>query len=98
MQLLCQLRCVSQGRRVSCLGSYSRFISLTILLYSPRYTLGCSLGAGFTGLIVILALGLHFKLSAENKKRDRIHGPVDPEEHIDVSALGDQNPKFRYLT
>lgn len=46
----------------------------------------------------MLALGLHFKLSMENKTRDRIYGPVDPEERIDVSMLGDQNPKFRYLT
>ncbi|KAH9206553.1 major facilitator superfamily domain-containing protein [Leptodontidium sp. 2 PMI_412] len=81
-------------------GQCSSFVSSAVFpkTEAPRYTLGCSLGAGFTGLIVMLALGLHFKLSMENKKRDRIYGPVDPEERIDVSMLGDQNPKFRYLT
>ena len=66
--------------------------------FSPFYTLGCSLGAGFTGVIVLLSLGLHFKLEMENKKRDRVHGVVDPDKHIDVSKLGDKHPKFRYLT
>ena len=64
----------------------------------PFYTLGCSLGSGLTGLIIILALRLHLKLSAENEKRDERFGFVDPEEHLDVSVLGDQHPKFRYLT
>ncbi|PMD36045.1 MFS general substrate transporter [Hyaloscypha variabilis F] len=81
-------------------GQCSSFVSSAVFpsTAAPFYTLGCALGAGFTGLITLLALALHFKLEHENQKRDRENGPVDPDEHIDVSALGDQHPKFRYLT
>ncbi|CZR58203.1 probable permease of the major facilitator superfamily [Phialocephala subalpina] len=81
-------------------GQCSSFVSSTVFpkTDAPFYTLGCSLGAGFTGLIVILALGLHFMLERENKRRDALHGPIDSEEQIDVSNLGDAHPKFRYLT
>ncbi|KAF4629374.1 hypothetical protein G7Y89_g8770 [Cudoniella acicularis] len=81
-------------------GQCSSFVSSAVFPTSaaPFYTVGCSLGAGFTGLIILLSLGLHFKLDMENKRRDRVFGPVDSEENIDVSNLGDQNPKFRYLT
>ncbi|KAH8672826.1 retrograde regulation protein 2 [Tricladium varicosporioides] len=81
-------------------GQCSSFVSSAVFPKSaaPFYTVGCSLGAGLTGAIVVLALGLHFKLEAENKRRDRVYGAVDPDEHVDVSALGDGNTKFRYLT
>lgn len=51
-----------------------------------------------TGLIVVLALGLHFKLEHENKKRDRLYGKVDENVRIDVTDGGDNNHAFRYLT
>lgn len=59
---------------------------------------GCATGCGLTGLIVILALGLHFKLEAENRSRDREYGPVDEDVQVDVTQGGDQNRNFRYLT
>lgn len=64
----------------------------------PKYTVGCALGCVFTGLITICALFLHFMLEKENKRRGAIYGEVDEDEIIDVSALGDGHPRFRYLT
>jgi hypothetical protein len=49
-------------------------------------------------MIVILSLGLHFKLEHENKKRDRLYGPADGNVAIDVTQGGDQNRNFRYLS
>jgi len=55
-------------------------------------------GAAFTGVIIILALGLRFKLEHENKKRDSLYGPVDEDAQVDVTDGGDKNRYFRYLT
>lgn len=66
--------------------------------YRPFYTRGCATGCGLSGMIVFLALGLHFKLEHENKKRDRLHGPVDRNIVVDVTEGGDQTKSFRYLT
>lgn len=59
---------------------------------------GCAVGCAFSGLIVLLSLGLHFKLEHENRKRDRLYGEVDPDAHVDVTDGGDKNNKFRYMT
>lgn len=65
---------------------------------SPFYVRGCAIGCGLTGMIVILAMGLHFALERENAKRDREQGPVDQNETVDVTELGDKHQSFRYLT
>lgn len=56
------------------------------------------MGCGLSGMIVILALGLHFKLEHENKKRDRLYGKAEDNVTIDVTQGGDQSNSFRYLT
>jgi hypothetical protein len=65
---------------------------------APFYTTGCALGCVFTGLIAILAMGLHISLTLENRKRDRLYGQVSEHHRVDVTEGGDQNPAFRYLT
>ncbi|EMR71639.1 putative mfs transporter protein [Eutypa lata UCREL1] len=81
-------------------GQWSSFVSSALFpeTDAPFYLRGTATGCGLTGLIVILALGLHFKLEHENKKRDRLYGPVEENVHIDVTAGGDKNTSFRYLT
>lgn len=66
--------------------------------FSPFYVRGCAVGCGLSGMIVILALGLHFKLERENKKRDRLYGKAEDNVTIDVTQGGDQSKSFRYLT
>jgi hypothetical protein len=51
-----------------------------------------------SGLVVVLALFMHFALSRENRRRDSLYGPVDANAEIDVSEQGDKNQKFRYMT
>jgi hypothetical protein len=63
----------------------------------PIYIRGCAIGCALTGCIAIMALGLYIKLNHENKKRDRLYGPVDDNVHVDVTEDGDANPRFRYL-
>ncbi|KAJ9640386.1 hypothetical protein H2201_002566 [Coniosporium apollinis] len=81
-------------------GQMSSFVSSVVFPTTDRpfYTKGCALGCGFTGLIVILSLGLHFKLQHENRKRDRLYGKVPDDAQIDVTLGGDNNPNFRYFT
>jgi hypothetical protein len=50
-----------------------------------------------SGLVVVLALIMHFALDRENKRRDRLYGPVDVNAEIDVSEQGDNNRQFRYM-
>lgn len=64
----------------------------------PFYVKGCAIGCAFTGLIVILSLGLHLKLEHENRRRDRLYGEVEANAHVDVTDGGDKNARFRYLT
>ncbi|KAL2817730.1 major facilitator superfamily domain-containing protein [Aspergillus cavernicola] len=64
---------------------------------SPIYIRGCAIGCALTGSITIMALGLYLKLNHENKKRDRLYGPVTDDVRIDVTVDGDANPRFRYL-
>lgn len=61
---------------------------------------GTAVGCGLTGLIVPISLFLHFKLKAENKRRDALSATANaPEGHqIDVTALGDAHQGFRYFT
>lgn len=40
---------------------------------------------------------LYLKLNHENRKRDRLYGPVTHDIRVDVTKDGDANPQFRYL-
>ncbi|KAF9634117.1 hypothetical protein BFW01_g5012 [Lasiodiplodia theobromae] len=82
------------------LGQCSSFLSSVVFPESdgPFYVKGCAIGAGFTGLIVVLALGLHFKLEHENRRRDRLYGRVEADARVDVTVGGDKGRGFRYLT
>lgn len=51
-----------------------------------------------SGLVVVLALFMHFALKRENKRRDTLYGSVDANAEIDVSEQGDNNRQFRYMT
>lgn len=81
-------------------GQCSSLISSSVFPDSdaPLYTKGCALGCALTGLIVLLAIGLHINLTIENKRRDREYGKVNEHERVDVTDGGDNNPNFRYLT
>lgn len=81
-------------------GQCSSLISSSVFPNSdaPLYTMGCAIGAAFTGLIAVLAMGLTFKLTLENRRRDRVYGLVSVDERVDVTDGGDNHPKFRYLT
>ena len=49
---------------------------------------------------MILSLGMHFKLASINRTKDAMYGKVvegEEEEQMDVTDLGDNHPKFRYL-
>lgn len=71
-----------------------------LLLISSRldYKLGSGLGCGFCGMIIVLSLGMHFVLEKENKRRDRKYGKPFEHERLDISSVGDDHPKYRYLT
>lgn len=84
------------GRVSSVLCSWSNRRLITAR--RPFYVRGCAVGCGLSGMIVILALGLHFKLEHENKKRDRLYGSVEVNTYVDVTQGGDKNTAFRYLT
>ncbi|KAJ5184262.1 hypothetical protein N7492_001878 [Penicillium capsulatum] len=81
-------------------GQCSSLISSSVFpdTAAPLYMTGCAIGSALTGLIAILALGLHLTLSRENARRDRVYGLVRPEERVDVTDGGDMHPSFRYLT
>ncbi|KAL4973975.1 major facilitator superfamily domain-containing protein [Aspergillus desertorum] len=81
------------------LGQCSSFVSSTVFPDSegPFYIRGCAIGCALTGCMALMAGGLCFRLSYENKKRDRLYGPVTDNVRIDVTAEGDANPRFRYL-
>ncbi|KAH8588835.1 major facilitator superfamily domain-containing protein [Bisporella sp. PMI_857] len=81
-------------------GQTSSFLSSAMFPKEdrPYFVKGCAIGCAFTGLICILALGLHFKLERENKKRDADTGPIDASEALDLTELSDKHPKFRYIT
>ncbi|KAL4936012.1 hypothetical protein BDV06DRAFT_233794 [Aspergillus oleicola] len=80
-------------------GQCSSFVSSTVFPDSegPIYIRGCAIGCALTGCIAVMAGGLYLKLSDENRKRDRMYGPVTDDIRIDVTEDGDANPRFRYL-
>ncbi|RDA94516.1 hypothetical protein CP533_2701, partial [Ophiocordyceps camponoti-saundersi (nom. inval.)] len=82
------------------LGQCSSFVSSAVFPTSdaPFYTRGCAVGCGLTGLMLVLALGMHFALEAENRRRDRMYGPADAEGEVDVTEAGDDHADFRYVT
>jgi MFS family permease len=75
------------------IGQCSSLISSTVFPKedAPFFTTGCAIGCGMSGSIVVLSLIMHFLLDRENKRRDRVYGPVDPNAEIDVSEQGDYN-------
>ncbi|KAK7226845.1 hypothetical protein V2G26_014848 [Clonostachys chloroleuca] len=81
-------------------GQCSSLISSVVfpLEDGPFYTKGCAIGCAFTGLIALLSLALHFLLDRENRRRDELYGPVDPDAEVDVTEEGDYHVQFRYLT
>ncbi|KKY18722.1 putative permease of the major facilitator superfamily [Diplodia seriata] len=82
------------------LGQCSSFLSSVVFPESdgPFYVKGCAIGAAFSGLIVVLALGLHVKLERENGRKDRLYGTVAEDVRVDVTTGGDRSRDFRYLT
>ncbi|KAH7144520.1 major facilitator superfamily domain-containing protein [Dactylonectria estremocensis] len=81
-------------------GQCSSFVSSVVYPSSdgPLYSRGSTIGCVLTGLISVLALGLHFALERENKRRDREFGTADDQVAVDVTELGDKHKNFRYLT
>ncbi|KAF4435900.1 hypothetical protein F53441_13408 [Fusarium austroafricanum] len=61
----------------------------------PFFITGCALGCGFSGLIVVLSLFMHFALRRENKRKEELYGPVYSD-FVDIQ--GDHDRNFRYLT
>lgn len=51
-----------------------------------------------SGAIVILALLMHFALERENKRNEKLYGPLDNDAEVDAADEGDQSKNFRYLT
>lgn len=80
-------------------GQCSSFVSSSVFpdTDAPLYTKACAIGCALTGLIVVLALGMHVSLTLENKRRDSLYGPVSEQDRVDVTEGGD-HPNFRYLT
>ncbi|KAF5671407.1 nicotinamide mononucleotide permease [Fusarium heterosporum] len=65
---------------------------------APFFVKGCALGCGFSALVVLLSLFMHFALKRENKRKQELYGPVDHEVEVDISEQGDYDRNFRYLT
>ncbi|KAM0345824.1 hypothetical protein ACHAPU_006178 [Fusarium lateritium] len=65
---------------------------------APFFVKGCALGCGFSGLVVILSLIMHFALERENKRKQDVYGPVDHDVAEDNLEQGDYGRNFRYLT
>ncbi|PNY30008.1 Alkaline phosphatase [Tolypocladium capitatum] len=82
------------------LGQCSSFVSSVMFPRGdgPFYTRGCAVGCGLTGLMAMLALGMHVALGRENRRRDALYGPVDPGAEVDVTDEGDSHRNFRYVT
>ncbi|KAJ5102190.1 hypothetical protein NUU61_004412 [Penicillium alfredii] len=81
-------------------GQCSSLISSSVFpdTDAPLYTKGCAIGCALTGLVAVLAMGLHISLSMENHRRDRCYGTVSKDHIVDVTEGGDRHPNFRYLT
>lgn len=63
----------------------------------PRYLKGFAVNCALSYLTGVCALILTIYYRRENKRRDRVYGPVDPDAKIDTSELADETPSFRYL-
>jgi len=44
-----------------------------------------------------MAMFLYFRMRYTNKQKDKLHGPVNDTEQIDITDLGEKHPAFRYL-
>lgn len=64
----------------------------------PFFVKGCAIGCGMGGAIVILALFMHFALERENKRNEKLHGPLDQDAEVDFADEEEQSKNFRYLT
>ena len=83
-------------------GQCSSFLSSAVFpkANAPFFVKGCAIGCGFTGSIVILSLALHFRLASINRAKDQMYGKIvegEEKEQMDVTDLGDNHPRFRYL-
>ncbi|KAI7764252.1 hypothetical protein LZL87_012661 [Fusarium oxysporum] len=65
---------------------------------APFFVKGCAIGCGMSGAIVILALFMHFALERENKRNEKLYGPLDQDAEVDAAEEGEQSKNFRYLT
>lgn len=81
-------------------GQCSSFVSSVLFptTQAPFYHRGCAVGCGLTFSIAVLAMINHIRLVRENKRRDRVYGLADITAQLDVTAAGDRNANFRYLT
>jgi hypothetical protein len=64
----------------------------------PFFVKGCAIGCGMSGAIVVLALFMHFALERENRRNEKIYGPLDNDAELDVSDEDGGIKNFRYLT
>jgi MFS family permease len=64
----------------------------------PYYVKGMSISAGLLFFAAILAQVLRLLLARENKRRDRLHGPVQSTDlSHDVANAGDEHPSYRFM-
>ncbi|KAG5761598.1 hypothetical protein H9Q72_010284 [Fusarium xylarioides] len=65
---------------------------------SPFFVKGCAIGCGMSGAIVVLALFMHFALERENKRNEKLYGPLNNDAEVDSADDDGQSQNFRYLT
>lgn len=97
VQLFPEFRRFPERGWVSRLHEPSEALLLTYCSCRPFFVKGCAIGCGFTGLIVVLSLGMYFRLRHINRTKDEKYGPVSDDQQLDVTTLGDSHPAFRYL-
>lgn len=51
-----------------------------------------------SGAIVILSLFMHFALERENKRNEKLYGPLDNDAEVAAGDDDEQINNFRYLT
>ncbi|KAF5536608.1 nicotinamide mononucleotide permease [Fusarium mexicanum] len=68
------------------------------LAITPFFVKGCAIGCGMSGATVILALFMHFALERENKRNEKLYGPLDADAEVDAGDDGEHSKNFRYLT
>lgn len=64
---------------------------------APYYRRGSWVCFAFAMLSSVTAAALSFLLWQENKRRDRVHGPVRPGQQVDMSSKESQEACLRYI-